>query len=170
MKKDKQYTIKTIWKILLTIFMPVAAGFLFVDGAVAYHPHWAYSIHDYAYGSAMGIATTTTLLAIVFIWLNKPVISLAAVIVYTIPVIRVLVYSSANPESPQAVYYIELLLSLAVIIFVIMGYVNKENVAEDIELKERNVFEEIKKYKGLLDNGAISQEEFEAKKKQLLRL
>lgn len=44
------------------------------------------------------------------------------------------------------------------------------NIIKNISQKENDSFEEIIKYKELLDNGVISQEEFETKKKELLKI
>lgn len=51
--------------------------------------------------------------------------------------------------------------------------VQKEDKSEEsssTEVKETSAADEIRKYKGLLDDGIITQEEFDAKKKQLLGL
>lgn len=47
---------------------------------------------------------------------------------------------------------------------------NNPNAAESIKQNEAGKFEEIKRYKDLLDSGIITQEEFNTKKKQLLGL
>lgn len=66
-------------------------------------------------------------------------------------------------------YYIIIALH---ILTVILSLVVKYKKFEDREAKANNsnTPEEIKKYKELLDSGVISQDEFDAKKKQLLGL
>ncbi|MDY3829234.1 MAG: SHOCT domain-containing protein [Clostridium sp.] len=55
----------------------------------------------------------------------------------------------------------------------LIGFLDKciqENEKEDVQSNNDSAADEIMKYKNLLDIGAITQEEFEAKKKQLLNL
>ncbi len=61
-----------------------------------------------------------------------------------------------------------LLLAAAVLSFLVaIGKINKEEAPQKNSIGSAD---EIEKYKRLLDNGTISQEEFDAKKKQLLEL
>ncbi|WP_255463149.1 SHOCT domain-containing protein [Lactobacillus sp. 3B(2020)] len=54
--------------------------------------------------------------------------------------------------------------------FTAYGNPNQSTQGDADEQNKNDAAEEIMKYKNLLDNGAITQEEFEAKKKQLLKL
>ncbi len=54
-------------------------------------------------------------------------------------------------------------------ILAILGNITKSDTKEEVvESHEISVTDEIRKYKILLDEGILTQEEFEAKKKQLL--
>lgn len=50
----------------------------------------------------------------------------------------------------------------------IKNQINKQNRNKEVNMSVFSPADELKKYKGLLDEGIISQEEFDAKKKQLL--
>ena len=60
--------------------------------------------------------------------------------------------------------------SIAQDIISILEIISHENEVSKNSSSSDSIAEEIKKYKELLDIGAITQEEFDAKKKQLLQL
>ena len=76
---------------------------------------------------------------------------------------------------PSALFYIELALLLTLFLITAIGYfkAKKGNIIEEVTTKKQSTMisnaDELKKYKDLLDSGAITQAEFEEKKKQLLK-
>lgn len=72
-------------------------------------------------------------------------------------------------------YYIIIAIHILTIIFsILIKFKKYENIPLAISLHNKshhiNAVDELKKYKDLMDSGVITQEEFEAKKKQLLGL
>ena len=81
--------------------------------------------------------------------------------------------------SLQPIAYVTLFITVALVVITILGY--KKAATKGIEEETPKIYrtevvnniasaDELKKYKELLDSGVISQEEFDAKKKQLLGL
>jgi len=104
-------------------------------------------------------------------------ISLALMIAFTCVVLDFDYSSNMNKYrfSPNGLFFIEALLIIATIVFSLMAYLksNKDNNVATIPstpIASKSGAEELKKYKELLDTGVITQEEFDAKKKQLLDL
>ncbi len=138
-------------------------------------------------GSIMMIITIiSVIICIVMIWINKPKISLVALGVITIVVLLSLFrfykvdgawydpilgdYKRASASSP---YYIVLGGTALAILFGVVGFLNtKEPVekAPNITVTPKSNADELEKYSELLSKGVITQEEFDAKKKQLLGL
>ena len=94
------------------------------------------------------------------------------------------IYEETNPfdnyiytYSPGAFYYLIIAIFIIVIITLIVGVVVSKRTPEESQASTSIVTtsntsnaDELKKFKELLDSGVITQEEFEAKKKQLLGL
>ena len=138
-------------------------------------------------GSIMMIITIiAVIISIGMIWINKPKISLIALGVITIFVLLSLFrfykvdgawydpilgdYTRASASSP---YYIVLGGTALAILFGVVGFLNtKEPVekAPSITVMPKSNADELEKYNELLSKGIITQEEFDAKKKQLLGL
>lgn len=103
----------------------------------------------------------------------SPIISLAVLVAYTYYACAIaqLVFSDSSRYEWTIgwLYYVIIALH---ILTVILSLVVKYKKFEDRETKANNsnTPEEIKKYKELLDSGVITQDEFDAKKKQLLGL
>lgn len=168
--QQSNYHVKMLWKILITVLASLAFAFIFVNGAVSNYPHWTYSIYDYAYDNAFLIGLPTVIIAIVAMWLNRPLVSIIASVIYILPIFHVMIYSSSWPEKLTAVYYLELILSISVIVISVLAYVKREKYESSPVPKEKSsIADEIKKYKQLLDDGVITNEEFEKKKKELLK-
>ena len=81
--------------------------------------------------------------------------------------------------SLQILFFVMLFVLAALIVISIFGYIkaSKNGIIEETPkiykaeiVKETSQADELKKYKDLLDSGIITQEEFDAKKKQLLGL
>lgn len=80
-------------------------------------------------------------------------------------------------EYPGFLFYVCCVLMLILALISVIGYLKaaKEGIEEEVVkvkvvTNDSSNAEELKKYKELLDSGVISQEEFDAKKKQLLGL
>lgn len=68
-------------------------------------------------------------------------------------------------------FYISLALQISAAVLVLIAITSKEEKLKfAIRTREASEIDELKEYKDLLDSGVISQEEFDAKKKQLLGL
>ena len=121
------------------------------------------------------------------IWINKSKVSLIALGVITLFVLLSLFrfynvdgscwyspisedYCRASASSP---YYIVLGGTALAILFGVVGHLNtKEPIekAPNITVAQQSNADELEKYNELLSKGVITQEEFDAKKKQLLGL
>ena len=79
------------------------------------------------------------------------------------------IYNSINPPTSSlgAPYSITLFVLLAIIV---LSFVKRALVKEEQKTENLSQADELKKYKDLLDSGVITQEEFDARKKQLLGL
>ena len=165
-----EYPVNKLWKLLITVSMPLAYVFIFVGNAVSYYPHWAYSIHDYTYGNPFLIGFPLAIIAIVAIWKNRPFVSLAATVLYMIPIIYVMIYNASEPANLTAVYYLELIFSLTGVVSSLIASGKRENSRPGL-VNDRDISyaDEIMKYKKLLDDGIITPAEYEAKKKELLK-
>lgn len=108
-----------------------------------------------------------------------PIVPLALLSIYT-PIMNACCEQKQNemayPEYEVSVlFYITLILMIALLAISVISYFTtckngiKENVSIDVISKSSEA-EEIIKLKNLLDSGIITQEEFDAKKKQLLNL
>lgn len=101
-------------------------------------------------------------------------------------IFAIYVVTSATHKFPKALWYWKLdwlfyVIAIMNIVTLILAYQIKntkydpepaqvDNQASTKPNNEANIPEELKKYKELLDSGVITQEEFDAKKKQLLGL
>ena len=108
-----------------------------------------------------------------------PIVPLALLSIYT-PIMKACCEQKQNkmayPEYEISVlFYITLILMIALLAISVISYFTtrkngiKENVSIDVISKSSEA-DEIIKLKNLLDSGIITQEEFDAKKKQLLNL
>ena len=139
-------------------------------------------------GSLIMIITIIAVIASIgAIWINKSKISLIAIGVITLFVLLSLFrfyrvdgscwfspimgeYYRASASSP---YYIVLGGTALTILFGVVGHLNTKEPAEkapNITVTPQSNADELEKYNELLSKGIITQEEFDAKKKQLLGL
>lgn len=171
-KNTSNYSVKLIYQVLETIAMPAAAVLLFVNNAISYPPYWSYSLNDYCISYEL-TWITFALLAVVLIWLNRPILSMISSVVYLVPIIRVPFLVSSMPDNPATIgfiYICELIVSVAGVIIPLLGYMNRYQGESRKSISKDEGIQDIKSYKELLDSGIITQEEFEAKKKELLGL
>ena len=165
-----EYPIEKLWKLLLSVAMPLAFVFIFVGNAVSYYPYWSYSIYNYSYESPFLIGLPMAIIAVFAIWKNRPLISFGASIIFLIPIIHAMIYNASEPAKLTAVFYLELIFSLTSAICSIIPYLKRDQSRSDIKTNnDFSVADEIGKYKKLLDDGVITEAEYEAKKKELLK-
>ena len=185
MEKIKYYTPR-VWQVFITILLVLALFALFVPG-IHYHDigdigydyyegHYTYtpgrsttySFHD-ANATETIFPTLLTAIAMIggiaCIWNNKPkIVSVTKEDDY---------YTFVEPELG---FFIFSAMTLALVVFCIIAIKKtkegkrpgKEQVVVAQTVVAPSNADELKKYKQLLDDGTITQEEFEAKKKQLL--
>lgn len=117
-------------------------------------------------------------------WKPTVIISIVEIIFFVICALLIETrdWSYSDSEynySLQIVFFVMLFVLVSLSVISIFGYIKaaKKGIIEEtpktykVEIvKETNQTDELKKYKELLDNGTITQEEFDAKKKQLLGL
>lgn len=84
------------------------------------------------------------------------------------PTMYINLIESLNVKKSGSIY--KSASSIAQDIISILEIISHENEVSKNSSSSDSIAEEIKKYKELLDIGAITQEEFDAKKKQLLQL
>ena len=106
-------------------------------------------------------------------------VSLALMIAFTCAIFQFHYSGTWNKYRfvPGGLFYVEALLIIATTVFSLMAYIksckesdNAVNTIPSTSITSTSSAEELKKYKELLDTGVITQEEFDAKKKQLLDL
>ncbi len=178
----------TVYRVFITILLILAYIMLFVPGIHYYNGAFLRDSASYAFYEVVAILPWLTavclLIGIITIWMNKPKVTLGMIGVYLIDEIAYVI--AANKEDYYYLYVEPLagfwLYSLFFVILVVMGIlavrkttaVISAQYTETVPSVQRESSmdrtEEIRKYKELLDSGAITQEEFDAKKKQLLGL
>lgn len=182
--------IPRVWQVLVTVFFVLAYVALFIHGvhSIEYLGGWPPVYDSWYYSFYEGNATGTifpvlfTALAmiggIVSIWINKSIPALGCACVYAIDEIIYIVTIGADFTYPSTGFYIFSVCVIALFVFIIMAKkkevqgVRSANTAK-APVEQKTVVEaadEISKYKSLLDSGAITQEEYDKKKKQLLGL
>lgn len=78
---------------------------------------------------------------------------------------------SNMPHSFRSMYYVEVIILLFnILVECAKRYIKMPYSKESVGDKKETAADEIEKYKKLLDSGAINQEEFDTKKKELLGL
>ena len=121
------------------------------------------------------VVTLVTVPGIVFIWLNRPKYSAA----FGAPLLLVMLISLFFDREEYYVYdtyYILWIFAIALAVFLVLSILSTEygprqlqtvKIIQPISGKESSA-DEIMKFKELLDSGVITQEEFDAKKKEIL--
>ncbi len=145
-----------------------------------------YSFHE---GNATATIFPTLLtfvamvVGIIMIWLNKPKITMWCAVIYIIDEIIYIVSVFKKDEfylwtDPIAGFYIFSILTVALVVFCILALKKtkegpRPQKVKTVKLDQSSVpsrADELLKYKDLLDKGILTQEEFDAKKKELLGL
>lgn len=121
------------------------------------------------------VVTLVTVPGIVFIWLNRPKYSAA----FGAPLLLVMLISlffDREEYYAYDTYYILWIFAIALAVFLVLSILSTEygprqlqtvRIIQPIRGKESSA-DEIMKFKELLDSGVITQEEFDAKKKEIL--
>lgn len=121
------------------------------------------------------VVTLVTVPGIVFIWLNRPKYSAA----FGAPLLLVMLISlffDREEYYAYDTYYILWIFAIALAVFLVLSILSTEygprqlqtvKIIQPISGKESSA-DEIMKFKELLDSGVITQEEFDAKKKEIL--
>lgn len=121
------------------------------------------------------VVTLVTVPGIVFIWLNRPKYSAA----FGAPLLLVMLISlffDREEHYAHDTYYILWIFAIALAVFLVLSILSTEygprqlqtvKIIQPISGKESSA-DEIMKFKELLDSGVITQEEFDAKKKEIL--
>lgn len=157
------------------------------NGGLSFFGIFDFSLWRGAESLIMVITIVAVFASIGAIWINKSKVSLIALGVITLFVLLSLFrfynvdgscwyspisedYCRASASSP---YYIVLGGTALAILFGVVGHLNtKEPIekAPNITVAQQSNADELEKYNELLSKGVITQEEFDAKKKQLLGL
>lgn len=121
------------------------------------------------------VVTLVTIPGIVFIWLNRTKYSA----VFGAPLLLVMLISlffDREDEYVYDTYYILWIFAIALAVFLVLSILSTEygprqlqtvKIIQPISGKKSSA-DEIMKFKELLDSGVITQEEFDAKKKEIL--
>lgn len=161
-------------------------GYDYYEGHYTYTPgrSTTYSFHD-ANATETIFPTLLTAIAMIggiaCIWNNKPKGTTAFACIYMIDEIIYIVSVTKEDDyytfvEPELGFFIFSAMTLALVVFCIIAIKKtkegkrpgKEQVVVAQTVVAPSNADELKKYKQLLDDGTITQEEFEAKKKQLL--
>lgn len=194
--KDKTQTyIPRVWQVLVTIVFVLAFIALFVPGidysrmTGDWPPRYQHAIESFHDANATDtiIPTMITALAmlggIVVIWKNMAKTALGCALIYVID--EIIYIASVNKDrlyydftDPAAGFFLFTVLVIALLILCFMAHKKtqqeirptKASSAQLVQKEAVSKTDELIKYKSLLDSGAITQEEYDIKKKQLLDL
>ena len=186
-----------VWQVLITVAFVLTFIALFIPG-IDYSrmtgdwpprfTHVEYSFHD---GNATGTIIPTMITALVMcggiatIWMNMPKFTIACASICLVDEIIyiVSVFNQSTPNytfvDPGTGFFLFSILTIALIIFCFMGIKKtKEGIrpkkVQQITPEENSrglsITDELMKYKELLDQGVITQEEFDKKKAELLSI
>ena len=185
-----------VWQVLITVAFVLTFIALFIPG-IDYSrmtgdwpprfTHVEYSFHD-ANATGTIIPTLITVLAmcggIATIWMNMPKLTIVCASIYFIDeIIYIASFFKPSPYymfvDPITGFFLFSILTITLIIFCFMGHKKtKEGIrpkkAKQITPEENSrglsITDELVKYKDLLDQGTITQEEFDKKKAELLSI
>lgn len=137
--------------------------------------HWI--VGDSLITFAKVVATIATVPGIVFIWLNRPKYSA----VFGAPLLLVMLMSlfidrEYDFDDISGAYYILWIFAIALAVFLVLSILSTEDGPRQLQTVKiiqtangkKSSADEIMKFKELLDSGVITQEEFDAKKKEIL--
>lgn len=121
------------------------------------------------------VVTLVTIPGIVFIWLNRTKYSA----VFGAPLLLVMLISlffDREYEYVSDTYYILWIFAIALAVFLVLSILSTEDGPRQLQTVKiiqtangkKSSADEIMKFKELLDSGVITQEEFDAKKKEIL--
>lgn len=173
-----KYNTPRVFQILTTIAFLSLACLMFgltYDGYGIVFELIGYNVGYPVAEFARVVVTLVTVPGIVFIWLNRPKYSAA----FGAPLLLVMLISlffDREDEYVYDTYYILWIFAIALAVFLVLSILSTEygprqlqtvKIIQPISGKKSSA-DEIMKFKELLDSGVITQEEFDAKKKEIL--
>lgn len=179
----RKYNTPRIWQIITTalLFLVYESMWLFPAfhiGSCLFDKIFKVMLEYYA-GITIHLSALGFIIGTIFIWLNRPMFAAPSALLYLIPMI--VAYSNAVQddylEGFAYGYFLILVLILVSIVLCVISHgktVVGPRPTTDLPIKTAVKKEPafnadmLKELKDLLDNGTITQEEFNEKKKQLL--
>ncbi|MCI7741970.1 MAG: SHOCT domain-containing protein [Clostridiales bacterium] len=188
-KNKAVYATPRVWQVIITIFFIAVFGGLFLPRTVFdYELDYTYmygrilpdpTIFRYAIADLVSkyllIAAFAAMVAgAIFIWLNKPKCSMICACVNLIPLLSAIITIKTEHLMTNLSLYVVIALEPVLIFFCVIAIVKTVKLDELVKQHELIVervsdAEELKKYRELLDAGVLTQEEFDDKKKQILK-
>lgn len=173
-----EYNTPRVFQILTTIAFLSLSCLMFgliCDGHCTVFGLIEHIVGDPVAEFARVVVTLVTIPGIVFIWLNRTKYSA----VFGAPLLLVMLISlffDREDEYVSDTYYILWIFAIALAVFLVLSILSTEygprqlqtvKIIQPISGKKSSA-DEIMKFKELLDSGVITQEEFDAKKKEIL--
>lgn len=188
-KNKAVYATPRVWQAIITIFfIAVFAGlflprtvfdyeldFTYMYGKVLPDPTiFHYAIADLVSKYFLVAAFAAMVAGAIFIWLNKPKFSTICACVNLIPLLSAIITIQTKHLLTNLSFYVVMALEPVLIFFCVIAIVKTVKLGEPVKQYEPvgervSGAEELKKYRELLDAGVLTQEEFDEKKKQILK-
>ena len=92
----------------------------------------------------------------------------AAIAIFGLFMLPSMIARKNNHESTVAIVWLNYLFGATIIVYVILIIWASKKPASPVVINQTSSADDLKKFKELYDSGAITQEEYEAKKKQIL--
>ena len=179
----RKYNTPRIWQIITTVLLFFTFYAMWLFPAFRRGSYYSYDVYKvmllYYAGKTIHISVLGFIIGTIFIWLNRPMFAAPSALLYLIPMI--VAYSDAVQDDYldgfAYGYFLILVLILASIVLCVISHektVAGPRPTTDLPIKTAVKKEPafnadmLKELKDLLDNGTITQEEFNEKKKQLL--
>ena len=168
-----KYNTPRVFQILTTIAFLSLSCLMF--GLISHDEGTVFELIGDIAEFAKVVVTLVTVPGIVFLWLNRPKYSAA----FGAPLLLVMLISlffDREEYYAYDTYYILWIFAIALAVFLVLSILSTEygprqlqtvRIIQPIRGKESSA-DEIMKFKELLDSGVITQEEFDAKKKEIL--
>lgn len=176
---SRQYNTPRIWQMLTTALLFLAHESMWILPAF-YSDGYPLMLHYYA-GATVHLSALGFIIGTIFIWLNRPKFAVPSSIVYLIPMIVAYIkYDKYYYYDDASFAYGYFLILILIVASIVLSFISHEKTVAGSRpitdlpvkpaIKEEPAFnaDKLKKLKELLDAGAITEEEFNEKKKQLL--
>lgn len=174
----RKYSTPRIWQLITTALLFFTFSAMWLFPAFRRGGYSGYMLLFCA-GMTIHLSALGFIIGTIFIWLNRPMFAAPSALLYLIPMI--VAYSNAVQDDYldgfAYGYFLILVLILASIVLCVISHgktVAGPRPTTDLPIKTTVKKEPafnadmLKELKALLDNGTITQEEFNEKKKQLL--